>query len=71
MNKVQIRGAYIKLGDFLKFAAMAESGGAAKNAVLSGEVKVNGEVCLMRGKKLHDSDVVSYAGMTAEVCGDS
>ena len=33
-----------------------------KYAVEEGKVLVNGEVCTMRGKKIHSGDTVSYMG---------
>ncbi|MCL2754673.1 MAG: RNA-binding S4 domain-containing protein [Oscillospiraceae bacterium] len=62
MNTVQVRvnPPYIKLEQFLKFAGAAGSGGQAKVIILEGLVKVNGEVCTMRGKKLHGGEKVQY-----------
>ncbi len=57
--EIPIKTEYIKLDSFLKFSGAAETGGAAKEAVLSGKVKVNGEKCLSRGKKIHAGDTVS------------
>lgn len=55
---IKIAPPFIKLEQFLKFAAIAETGGMAKNIIADGLVLVNGEVCTMRGKKLHNDDVV-------------
>jgi len=52
--------AYITLSAALKLAGLAQSGGEAKLLILDGRVRVNGEVCLMRGKKLYPGDTVSY-----------
>ena len=51
--EIPIHTEFIKLQDFLKFANAIESGGMAKTFIQEGEVLVNGEVCTMRGKKLH------------------
>lgn len=51
--KIKINTEFIKLDSFLKLAQIADSGGMAKAMVLDGIVKVEGEVCLMRGKKLY------------------
>ena len=59
-NKVEIKDDYIKLGQALKLSGLAESGVEAKIDVVSGKVKVNGEVELQRGKKLVDGDCVEY-----------
>ena len=64
---VTIRTEFIKLDQFLKFAGAAETGGHAKELVVAGEAKVNGEVCLMRGKKIRPGDVVEIGGMRYEV----
>ena len=53
MNKVKISTEFIKLDQFLKWIAVAENGVQAKYMILDGEIKVNGEVELRRGKKLH------------------
>ena len=34
----------------------------AKMVIQDGKVKVNGEVCLMRGKKLYPGDLFSFMG---------
>jgi len=60
VNEVFINPPYIKLEQFLKFAGAVGTGGQAKNEILDGLVKVNGEVCTMRGKKLHGGEVIQY-----------
>ena len=55
---------FIKLEAAMKFANMVESGGMAKAEIQDGNVRVNGEVCTMRGKKLYPGDTVSYMGVT-------
>lgn len=59
---VKIHTEYIKLDDLLKFAGVLGSGGQAKAVIVDGLVKVDGEVCTMRGKKLRPGDVVAFAG---------
>lgn len=59
---IQIKTEFIRLGDLLKFANIASSGGEAKVMVTTGMCMVNGEVCTMRGKKLRPGDVVEVAG---------
>lgn len=44
---------------FLKFKGIAETGGQAKTFIQDGIVKVNGETCTARGKKIHGGDTVS------------
>jgi ribosome-associated protein len=69
MIEVNIRETdeFIKLGQALKKAGLVESGVDAKLAILDGEVTVNGEVELQRGKKLHDGDVVTFDGETLKI----
>lgn len=59
---IKINTDYIKLDAFLKYAALAYSGGEAKYAIINGEVDVNGKVCIQRGKKLFVGDTVSFLG---------
>ena len=58
--KIVLREEYIKLGQALKAAGLAETGVDAKIAIQDGEVKVNGETEYQRGKKLYDGDEVLY-----------
>ena len=44
-----------------------ESGGMAKTFIQEGDVLVNGEVCTMRGKKLHPGDEVTFMANTWRV----
>lgn len=62
MEEITIRTEYIKLDRFLKFANLVYTGGDAKGFIQEGSVKVNGEVCTMRGKKLRDGDIVTFNG---------
>ena len=59
---------FIKLQDALKYANAAETGGMAKAVIQDGEVKVNGEVCTMRGKKLYPGDTFSFMGAIYRIC---
>ena len=70
---VSISGGSIKLGQFLKLASLAETGGHAKELISLGEVAVNGEVVTTRGHELIDGDVVSLPSLstTATVVADS
>lgn len=56
--KVNIYTEHIKLDSFLKLSGAAADGAQAKRLIASGEVMVNGEVCVMRGKKLYPGDNV-------------
>ena len=56
MENIIITTEFIKLQDLLKFATVVSTGGEAKIIIQEGEVKVNGEVCTMRGKKMRPGD---------------
>jgi len=64
---ISIQTEYIKLDSLLKFAGLVTTGGEAKDAILSGKVKVNGEVCPMRGKKIRQGDCVIFNGVSIMV----
>ena len=51
---------YIRLDALLKVTGSVQTGGHAKLVIQDGEVRVNGEVCTQRGKKLRKGDVVEY-----------
>ncbi len=59
MQDIPIRGHMIRLGQLLQHAGLADSGGAAKQLLLDGEVTVNGEPEGRRGRQLHPGDVVA------------
>ena len=61
---VVIGTEFIKLEAALKYVNATESGGMAKAVIQEGLVTVNGEVCLMRGKKLYPGDKVCFDGNT-------
>ena len=65
---VTIQTEFIKLQDAMKFANIVYSGGEAKNLILEEQVKVNGEICTMRGKKLRPGDRVEFAGQQFLIC---
>lgn len=55
-------GLPITLGQFLKVAGLVATGGHAKRLIAAGEVSVNGEAELRRGRHLLCGDVVSTTG---------
>ena len=70
MNKtVRIKTEYIRLDQLLKFAGFVATGGEAKEQVAKGLVQVNGEVCLMRGKKIRPGDHILVEKDAIEVAG--
>ena len=56
---VIINTDYIQLQSFLKFKGIAETGGQAKEFIQDGIIKVNGEICTARGRKIRNGDTVS------------
>lgn len=67
MDSILIHTDFIKLDAMLKFAGLVETGGEAKLLIQQGQVQVNGEVCTMRGKKLHPGDEVTFMANTWRV----
>ncbi|MBO4693806.1 MAG: RNA-binding S4 domain-containing protein [Clostridia bacterium] len=61
---ILIKSEYIKLDSALKKAGYVSTGGHAKIVIQNGEVKVNGEVCYMRGKKLKNGDIAEFEKKT-------
>lgn len=67
MEKAEIKTDFIKLDSLLKFAGLTGTGGEAKYVISEGMVKVNGEVCTLKGKKIRPGDRVEFAGTEIEV----
>ncbi len=67
MKKITITTEFIKLDALLKFAGETMTGGEAKEIIQAGLVAVNGETCVMRGKKIRPGDRVSVNGDELEV----
>ena len=60
--QIEIKTEFIKLDSRRKFAGLTDTGGLAKEIIQQGLVKVNGEVCTMRGKKIRSGDTVAVEG---------
>jgi ribosome-associated protein len=67
MRDVPIDGDMIRLGQFLKLGNLIDSGGEAKMRIAAGEVTVNGEIDLRRGRQLRRGDVVAVGTEQARV----
>lgn len=67
IQDVSIGGDGIRLGQFLKFAGLLDSGGDVKEAIIDGYVTVNGEVDRRRGRQLQVGDVVGFDGRLVRV----
>ncbi|MBR5372672.1 MAG: RNA-binding S4 domain-containing protein [Oscillospiraceae bacterium] len=57
--RVTIKTPFIKLDQLMKLSGLTDTGGFAKEIIQNGAVKVNGEVCTMRGKKIRNGDRIS------------
>ena len=62
MKTITITTEFIKLQDLFKFASIVSTGGEAKIVILEEEVRVNGEVCTQRGRKIRPGDKVEFRG---------
>jgi len=67
MDEIKLRDEYIKLGQALKAAGLVENGVDAKFEIQDGNVLVNGQVELQRGKKLYDGDIVEFDGQSVRI----
>lgn len=59
-KKISVKEDFIRLDSAMKLSSLVSTGGHAKIVIQNGEVKVNGEICTQRGKKLHSGDKVEY-----------
>lgn len=62
MEIIHLKEDYIKLGQALKAAGLVDSGVDAKFVIKDGNVKVNGNIEVQRGKKLYNGDIVEFKG---------
>ena len=67
MRDVEVRAGGIGLGQLLKFAGLADTGGDAKALLADGAVQVNGEVETRRGRSLAAGDVVAVGDEAVRV----
>lgn len=66
-KQLKIETDFIRLDSALKYADIAVTGGHAKIIIGDGEIKINGEPCTMRGKKLRKGDSFEYDGFIYEI----
>lgn len=69
MEEVKIRDDFIKLEQAMKLSGACLSGSEAKYAIQGGQVKLNDEVQLQRGKKLRHGDVFNFNGHDYKIIG--
>lgn len=69
-EKIQLKEneEFIRLDCIIKMSGDVQTGGQAKIVIQNGEVKVNGETCTMRGKKMRKGDKAEFNGTVFEVC---
>ncbi len=67
METLKLRDDFIRLGQAMKAAGYAESGVEAKIMITEGNVKVNGETEVRRGRKLYENDIVSFRGKELKI----
>jgi ribosome-associated protein len=67
MMEIKIKDEHIKLGQLLKLAGLVDSGLEAKIEITSGNVKVNGNTEIQRGKKIFPGDIVSFKDESVKV----
>jgi ribosome-associated protein len=65
--EIKIKTEFIKLDSLLKYAGVVETGGIAKEIIAEERIKVNGEICTMRGKKLRPGDKVQIEETDSEI----
>lgn len=67
MQNLTIKDDFIKLGQAMKLAGLADSGVEAKLAIQDGQVSVNGQVELQRGRKLRGGDIFAFEGSQIQI----
>lgn len=58
METIYIKTEYIKLDQLLKYSGIVENGSMAKYIIKDGNINVNNQVCIQRGKKIYPNDIV-------------
>ncbi len=64
---ITIKEEFIRLDSLMKLADCVVTGGHAKIVIQNGEVKVNNEVCTMRGKKMREGDFFVFEDVKVTV----
>jgi ribosome-associated protein len=67
VNDIEISTDTIRLGQLLKLANLVDSGSDAKMLLAGGEVLVNNEVEVRRGRQLRHGDVVALDDVAVRV----
>ena len=66
-TRIHIDTEFIRLDALLKYAGLVQTGGEAKLRIQGGEVRVDGEICTQRGKKLRHGSVAELEGRRLRV----
>lgn len=69
MNKIksELKEEYIRLDNLLKYEGVTDTGGMAKFLIQNGKVKLNSEICELRGKKIRKGDIIEVDNYIIEV----
>ena len=67
METIAITTEFIRLQDAMKLGSLTSTGVAAKCLIQDGQVLVNGETCLQRGKKLRPGDIIAFQGRQYQI----
>ena len=65
--EISIKEEFIRLDSLMKLSDCVVTGGHAKMVIQNGEVKVNGEICTQRGKKIREGDFFTFEGVKVTV----
>ena len=65
--EVEIKTEYITLDQLLKYSGLVDTGSGAKDLILDGYVKVDGEIETRRGRKIYKGMKVEFNGEIVEV----
>ncbi len=65
--EIKLYTEYIKLAALLKYSGLCATGGEADIHIEQGEVLLNGEVCIVRGKKVYPGDEVKFGKTTVKI----
>lgn len=71
LKEVYITTEFIRLDAALKLASVVGTGGQAKMLIEDEQIKVNGEICTQRGKKLRDGDAFAFENQEFLICKES
>ena len=71
LKEVYITTEFIRLDAALKLASVVGTGGQAKMLVEDEQIRVNGEICTQRGKKLRDGNAFAFENQEFLICKES